>query len=149
MQPARTVRPSRRLAAPLLIAASVALLAGCGEQKSIDSETSMELIQPVARLEVKVAKVEPGKRTGEEIYNNVCGACHGAGALGSPATGDAETWAPRIAKGLDALVASVTNGLGNMPAKGGAPDLTDVEIVRATAYLANQAGAGFEEPPVE
>lgn len=36
-----------------------------------------------------------------------------------------------------------------MPPRGGASDLTDTEVSRAVAYLANLAGASFTEPPVE
>ena len=37
-------------------------------------------------------------------------------------------------------------GIRLMPAKGGNPDLDDIEVARAVAYLANQAGAKFKEP---
>jgi cytochrome c5 len=33
-----------------------------------------------------------------------------------------------------------------MPAKGGNPDLDDVEVARAVVYMANQGGAKFKEP---
>jgi cytochrome c5 len=79
----------------------------------------------------------------------VCTVCHATGTLGSPKTGDSATWAPRIATGFDALVQSVINGKGNMPPRAGASDLTDTEVQRAVAYLANQAGASFVEPPPE
>ncbi len=130
-------------------ALSVVLVAGCGKAPEVDHELTASLIQPVARVEIKVAREEPGRRTGEQIYSNVCTGCHAAGALGAPKTGDAGDWEARLAKGLEALVASVTNGMGAMPPKGGGADLTDTEIVRATAYLANTAGGSFEEPPVE
>lgn len=134
----------------IAVVAAVALpLAACSKDKSIDDELSATLTQPVAQVTLQVQKEEPGKRTGEEIVAKVCGACHNSGALGSPKTGDAAAWGPRIAKGYDALIASATNGLNSMPPKGGAPDLTDKELARAVAYLANQAGANFEAPPVE
>ncbi|QID16388.1 cytochrome c5 family protein [Nitrogeniibacter mangrovi] len=134
----------------IALAAALALpLAGCGKDKTIDSELSATLTQPVAQVELKVQKEEPGKRTGEEIVAKVCSGCHGSGALGSPKTGDTNAWAPRIAQGYDALIASATNGKGNMPPKGGAADLTDKELARAVAYLANKGGADFKAPPVE
>jgi cytochrome c5 len=134
----------------IALAAAIALpLSGCGNDKSIDSEMSASLTQPVAKVALKVQKEEPGKRTGEEIAAKVCNSCHGTGALGSPMTGDNAAWAPRIAKGFDALIGTATSGINNMPPKGGAADLTDKELARAVAYLANQSGASFEAPPVE
>ncbi|MCB1959898.1 MAG: cytochrome c5 family protein [Rhodocyclaceae bacterium] len=133
-----------------VLAAALALpLAGCGDSKSIDGELSASLVQPVASVELQVQKAAPGSRTGEQIYTNVCAGCHSSGALEAPKTGDTAAWAARLSMGLDALVASAKNGKGNMPPNGGASDLTDTELVRAVAYLANQAGAGFTEPPVE
>jgi cytochrome c5 len=37
-------------------------------------------------------------------------------------------------------------GIRAMPAKGGNPDLDDVEVARAVVYMANQGGAKFKEP---
>ena len=48
-------------------------------------------------------------------YAASCGACHAVGVAGAPATGNAEAWAPRMEKGMEALVASVRNGLNAMP----------------------------------
>ena len=132
-----------------LLATSALTLAACGKDKSIDSEMSASLTQPVAQVALKIQKEEPGKRTGEEIVTKVCGACHSSGALNAPKTGDADAWAPRIAKGFDALIQTATTGINNMPPKGGATDLTDKELARAVAYLANQSGASFDAPPVE
>ena len=42
-------------------------------------------------------------RSGEDVYNNACMACHSAGIAGAPAVGDQLAWAGRISKGMDAL----------------------------------------------
>ena len=107
------------------------------------------MIQPVARVELKVVTVAPGSRTGEQIVKSICAGCHDSGAVGAPKTGDAGEWAPRLALGYDALTASAIAGKGAMPPRGGGSDLTDTEVARAVAYLANLAGAGYTEPPVE
>lgn len=138
-----------RVLLPVVAVLAGAIATGCGKAPQVDPEVTASAIQPVSRVELKIVKEEPGKRTGEAVYKSVCTSCHAAGALGSPATGDKAAWAPRIALGFEALVASVTNGKNAMPAKGGGADLTDKEIQRAVAYLANQAGASFTEPPVE
>ncbi len=86
--------------------------------------------------------------TGEAVYTGNCLACHGSGAAGSPKFGDAAAWGPRIAQGYDVLVKHALEGLRAMPARGGNPDLDDVEIGRAVVYMANQGGAKFKEPAV-
>lgn len=134
---------SRRLVAAALLAA----LAGCGAEHPVDPETTARLIQPVARWTVKQQVVEAGKRTGEEVVAAVCAGCHAAGSLGAPKTGDKAAWGPRIAQGFEALVAAAIHGKNQMPPRGGAADLSDAEVARAVAYLANQAGADFAEPP--
>lgn len=75
-----------------------------------------------------------GTLDGAVIYQNLCSACHTAGAAGAPKLEKA-AWSARIAQGIDTLVQHATNGFqgnaGMMPAKGGNPALSD-EQVRAT-----------------
>lgn len=140
---------SARFATPAVALVAAALLAGCGEQSKVDPELTATLIQPVARVEIQAVTVAPGSRTGEQIVKAICGACHDSGAVGAPKTGDAAAWGPRLALGHNALTASVIAGKGAMPARGGSSDLTDTEVKRAVAYLANLSGATFTEPPLE
>ena len=142
-------RALTRLAMPVVAMLAAAALAGCGKQSSVDPELTATLIQPVARLVVQTVKVTPGKRTGTEIYTALCASCHDAGLVGAPKTGDAAAWAPRLALGHDGLTASAIAGKNLMPPRGGGSDLTDTEVKRAVAHLANLAGAKFVEPPVE
>lgn len=143
----RPLRPAR-LAMPVALVAA-ALLAGCGDSGKVDEELRATLIQPVARVEIQAVTITPGTRTGEQIYKSICAACHDAGAVGAPKTGDAAAWGPRLALGHDGLTASAIAGKNAMPPRGGGNDLTDTEVKRAVAYLANLAGAGYTEPPVE
>jgi cytochrome c5 len=76
-------------------------------------------------------------RTSETIVRTQCSKCHEAGLKGAPKIGDREAWTPRLKKGLDALVASAIHGHGPMPARGGMPDLSDLEIRGAIIYMFN------------
>ncbi len=127
-------------------AAIVAALAACGRAPQVDPETTASAILPIGQVSIEKAQVEPGKRSGEEIVASICGACHSTGALGAPKSGDKAAWGPRIAQGFETLVQAAINGKNQMPARGGAADLTDEEVARAVAYLANQAGADFKAP---
>lgn len=75
---------------------------------------------------------------GEEVYQKACKLCHDAGVANAPKLGDKDAWAPRIAKGNDALFASSKNGLNAMPPKGGCMTCTDEEIRSAIEYLVEQ-----------
>ena len=72
---------------------------------------------------------------GEKIYNQACVACHVAGVAGAPKLGDKAQWAPRIATGMDAMIASVINGKGAMPARGGAANASDKDLAAAVHYM--------------
>ncbi len=105
-------------------------------------------IQPVADQGFTLKDVNAPRvlQTGTQVYQAVCAACHTAGVAGAPKLGDAGAWSARIAQGYDLLVTHAVNGIRAMPAKGGNPDLDDVEVARAVAYMGNQAGAKFKEP---
>jgi cytochrome c5 len=76
-------------------------------------------------------------RSGEEVYNAACMACHSTGAAGAPKYGDAVAWADRIAKGDEALYASGINGVAGtgMMAKGGCMNCSDDETRAAVDYM--------------
>ena len=74
-------------------------------------------------------------RSGEEIYNSFCFACHAAGVGGAPVLGDAAQWAPRIDKGMDALWTTMQNGLNAMPPKGTCMNCSDDELRASLDYV--------------
>lgn len=107
-----------------------------------DSDAVFARILPVAKLELErapAAAADGQPRDGATVYNSICMACHASGVAGAPKAGDKAAWAPRIATGTDALVASVTNGKGAMPPKGGGADLTADEIRGAVEHLVGLA----------
>jgi cytochrome c5 len=89
--------------------------------------------EPVAA--VADASDAAGPKTGEQVYNSNCLACHGTGAAGAPKTGDAAAWAPRIAAGMDSMLANATSGLNAMPPKGLCMTCSDEELQGAIQYM--------------
>jgi len=71
---------------------------------------------------------------GAALYKTACFACHDAGVAGAPKFGDKGMWAPRIAKGTDALVKTVLTGKGAMPPKGGT-QMTEAQIREVVEYM--------------
>lgn len=70
-------------------------------------------------------------------YNQSCAVCHASGAANAPKTGDAAAWEPRMAKGVDALVESVKNGLNAMPPKGMCNNCSDDEYKALIEFMAS------------
>jgi cytochrome c5 len=102
-------------------------------------------IQPIGQVEIRDASDVASLKTGEQVYQAVCTACHAAGAAGAPKVGDNAAWAPRVATGFEALLNSALKGKGAMGAQGGG-DFSDFEIARAVVYMANGSGGKLEEP---
>ncbi len=75
---------------------------------------------------------------GAALYKSVCFACHAAGVAGAPKFGDKAAWAPHIAKGIPTLLASVKNGKGAMPARGGSA-ASDADLLAAVEYMVDAA----------
>lgn len=108
-------------------------------------------IRPVADEGFTFKDVNAPKvlQAGDAVFKTTCAACHASGAAGAPKVGDAGAWGPRIAQGYDKVLDHALHGLRAMPAKGGNPDLDDVEVARAVVYMANQSGGKFKEPEVK
>ncbi|MAK92193.1 MAG: cytochrome c5 family protein [Oceanospirillaceae bacterium] len=102
-----------------------------------------ERIKPVGEVCVgaecggaAVAAAEP--RSGEEVYNGACTACHGSGLLGAPKTGDKAAWDDRLAKGMDATLQNAINGINAMPPKGTCANCSDDELMAAIKYMSGR-----------
>ena len=82
-------------------------------------------------------------KTGDELYETACKACHGAGIAGAPKAGDKAAWGPRVAKGKDILYDHALHGFtgtaGMMPAKGGRVDVSDDIVKQAVDHIVGMA----------
>ena len=92
------------------------------------------------------ANAQQGERTGKEVVDTVCAACHAKGENGAPRIGDYQAWTKRASQGLTALTTHALKGIRNMPAHGGNAALSDIEIQRAITYMVNQSGGHWVEP---
>lgn len=111
----------------------------------LGAEAIARRIQPVGVSEYKDPSDAKSIRTGEQVYQAQCSACHLAGVAGAPKVGDEAAWAPRVKAGYDALLASALKGKGNMAPQGGG-DFSEFEIGRAVVFLANKGGGKLAEP---
>ena len=102
-------------------------------------------IAPVGTIEVKDVNDPSAMKSGEQVYQAQCAACHATGALNAPKFGDAAGWGPRLKSGFDALMTAALKGKGSMPPQGGG-EHSDFEIARAVVYMANHGGGSLKEP---
>jgi cytochrome c5 len=103
-------------------------------------------LKPAGTVAIADPKALKAGKSGKEIVDKLCAACHVTGALNAPRIGDKAAWKKLVAKGLDAISADAIKGVRQMPPRGGDPGLTDAEVVRAVVYMANQSGASWTEP---
>ncbi len=123
--------------------------AAVGTASAIAPGTEDEIrsrLEPVAQLcragddcGVVVAAAPTEPRSGEEVYNSFCFACHATGVGGAPLVGDVAAWEPRVAKGMDSLWGTMQNGLGAMPAKGTCMNCSDDELRASMNFLVDSA----------
>jgi cytochrome c5 len=99
-----------------------------------------------AALTSAPASAQRRERTGKEVVDATCAACHASGANGAPKIGDATAWKARASQGLAALTEHALKGIRNMPAHGGNPGISDIEIERAITYMVNASGGHWVEP---
>ncbi|PWQ99811.1 c-type cytochrome [Leucothrix pacifica] len=141
----------------VLALAVIALLSNLGStvaKNSVDDQAKKDyqqkamtaVLQPVGNVAAVDKSLAPVERSGEQVYNAVCGACHATGLLNSPKTGSEADWSVRASLGLDGLVTSAINGKGAMPARGGNPSITDKEIRSAIVFMTADTGIDWDAP---
>lgn len=107
----------------------------------------LERIKPVAEVNLSASGSGPREqKSGEQVVQETCSACHASGALGAPKIGDKGAWGPRVGQGYETLVKHALEGVRSMPARGGNADLSDFEVASAVVFMANKGGASFKAP---
>lgn len=87
------------------------------------------------------------ERSGKEVVDTVCAACHATGKDGAPRLDDRAAWSQRASKGLEKLTANAITGVRNMPAHGGQAKLSDLEMSRAVGYMVSGGKAADTAKP--
>lgn len=104
-----------------------------------DAEAIAKRIAPVGQVYLAgaapaAAAVASGPRSGEQVYQAACFACHGTGALDAPKPQSAD-WKPRLAQGFDVLLQHSIDGIRNMPAMGTCTNCSEDEIAAAIRFM--------------
>ena len=73
--------------------------------------------------------------SGREVYGEFCASCHDTGQQGAPVMGNPADWASRSQLWQAVLMEHAKAGYLDMPARGGALDLSDLSVSRAVEYM--------------
>lgn len=129
-----------KVKALLALAFSVLFISTSVAQEATEDEIA-ERIKPVGKLNIAgaapaTAAAASGPRTGKQIYDQACVACHTAGVLGAPKLQVAADWKPRLdEKGFDQVWKNAVNGINAMPPMGTCGDCTEEDIKIAIEYM--------------
>ncbi|MBN2747412.1 MAG: cytochrome c5 family protein [Bacteroidales bacterium] len=133
---------------------AAALIFGTMVMTSCGGETTPATEPEVAQEATPAETVAPAEEApvavlgdavkGEEVYKQVCMACHDAGIAGAAKLTDKARWETSAAQGFETVkkhtIEGYTGANGVMPPKGGRVDLTDEDMVNAITYIFQTAG---------
>ncbi len=125
--PAATTTAATTTAATTTLSAPVAVVAAVVE----------EAVEEAVEMVAEVAAVDSGFDAAAK-YQQSCFACHGTGAAGAPKLDDKVAWDNIMAKGMDAVMVNVMNGINVMPAKGLCFDCSEDDLMAIVAYMSSQ-----------
>lgn len=107
--------------------------------QSTSEQEIIDRIKPVGSVNVAGAQAQAAastSRSGKDIYNGACAACHAAGVLGAPKYAETADWQPRLdARGLDGIWKNAVKGINAMPAMGACMDCDEDDIKKAIEYM--------------
>lgn len=103
------------------------------------------LVTSIAAIAMASAIAED--RSGKDVVEQTCAACHAEGKDGAPKIGDLAAWSQRAQNGFGKLSEHAIAGKAKMPAHGGQSSLSDLEVSRAIAYMATGGRAADPSKP--
>lgn len=131
----------------LLMVALTLLVTGSAVAERVPPGTVEEIrerLQPIGELcrpgdpcaqGAATAAAGGGGMSGQQVYDQFCGACHATGVAGAPKFGDAAAWGPRIDKGMDTLWDHTLNGFNAMPPRGTCMSCSEEDLRAALDYI--------------
>ncbi|WP_337880037.1 c-type cytochrome [Rheinheimera sp.] len=127
----------KKLTLALALITSAALVNAVAQEA--DNDALKKRLEPVGQVYLAGAEAAAdtgpkGPRSGEQVYQGACFACHGTGALDAPKKGDA-AWKPRLAQGMDVLLKHAVEGIRSMPPRGTCGDCSDEELAAAIKFM--------------
>lgn len=125
-----------------LTVAATALTVFAAQAQEMSNDEIADRIKPLGKVHVAGSAAQGdtaaagGAKSGEDIYNSACVACHSAGVLGAPKLQVAADWQPRLdERGLDGVWQNAINGINAMPPMGTCGNCSEDDIKAAIEYM--------------
>ncbi len=114
-------------------------MTNCGKEPVAKIGNEITAVVPAYSTVKDLPKVDPSKggavSEAEKLYEKSCAVCHKTDAMGAPAVGSKSAWTTVMEKGMDKVNHNAINGLGGMPPKGGAMDLSDAQVKDIVKFM--------------
>ncbi|MDV6328226.1 cytochrome c5 family protein [Idiomarina sp. Sol25] len=111
-------------------------------QDDMSREAIAERIKPLGKHyvagESSAAEESSGPRSGQQVYDKYCTACHTSGVMGAPKMNNAADWQPRLDQGMETVLKHAVEGFNAMPPKGTCSDCSEEEIQAAIDYMTEE-----------
>ena len=108
-------------------------------QDDMSREAIAERIKPAGKHyvagESSAAEESSGPRSGQQVYDKFCTACHTSGVMGAPKMNNASDWEARLDQGMETVLKHAVEGYNAMPPMGTCSDCSEDEIQAAIDYM--------------
>jgi len=113
-------------------------MTNCGKETVSKIGNEITAVVPAYSTVRDLPKVDPNAKPvseAEKMYEKSCSVCHKTDNMGAPALGNKNAWATVMEQGLDRVNHNAINGIGGMPPKGGAMDLSDEQVKDIVKFM--------------
>ena len=109
----------------------------CGEESVMKIKNEITNVEPPYSTVRDLPKVtsKGAVSEAEKMYESSCAVCHKTDAMGAPAVGDKAAWVTVMEQGMDKVNHNAISGVGGMPPKGGAMNLTDDQVKDIVKFM--------------
>ena len=113
-------------------------MTNCGKENVAKIGNEITAVVPAYSVVRDLPKEDASKGAvseAEKLYEKACVVCHKTDAMGAPAVGDKNAWGTVLEQGMKMVNHNAINGVGGMPPKGGAMDLTDDQVKDIVKFM--------------
>lgn len=114
-------------------------MTNCGKETVMKIGNEITNVVPPYSTLKDLPKEDPSKggavSEAQKLYEKSCAVCHKTDAMGAPPVGKKDAWVTIMEKGADKVNHNAIHGIGGMPPKGGAMNLSDDQVKDIVKFM--------------